>query len=63
MNADLFYHEFSEGYGSVTSIKDGDFILKPEMLNGETNGFFSENTTSTSINTFFCEIQSGINSG
>jgi glyoxylase-like metal-dependent hydrolase (beta-lactamase superfamily II) len=56
MNADLFYHEFSESYGSITSIKDGDFILKSEMLNGETNGFFSENATSTSINTFLVKF-------
>ncbi|ENN7017550.1 MBL fold metallo-hydrolase [Enterobacter ludwigii] len=56
MNADLFYHEFSESHGSVTSIKDGDFILKSEMLNGEINGSFTENEASTSINAFLVKF-------
>ncbi|WP_436851416.1 MBL fold metallo-hydrolase [Enterobacter hormaechei] len=56
MNADLFYHEFSESHGSVTSIKDGDFILKSEMLNGEINGSFTENDASTSINAFLVKF-------
>ncbi|EBB5705958.1 MBL fold metallo-hydrolase, partial [Salmonella enterica] len=56
VNTDLFYHEFSGGKGSVTSINDGDFILESDMLNGDKSVFFSGKSVSTSINAFLVKI-------
>lgn len=56
MNADLFYHEFSGCKGSVTSIKDGNFILKSDMLKEKNGEFFPDKSVATSINAFLVKI-------
>lgn len=52
----VFYHEFSGSNGAVTSVKDGSFDLRANMLNGPLGTILKKETLTVSINAFLVKF-------